>query len=143
MSTTGPQQPAASAVYMDLIFSNEGAIIPNIQKLRSRVIDLEPTRSYAIAWTGYEQCNARLVRLLREAWHRLSAREDAILSASELVPREVWQLRDDVERFGELVNAAEGAQNNLKKNKLQFEMDIHMSVVDLVRVRWELEECEF
>ena len=143
MSTTEPQQPAASAVYMDLIFSKEGAIVPNIQKLRSRVIDLEPTLSYAIAWTGYEQCNARLIRLLREAWHRLSAREDAVLAAPELVPREVWQLRDDVERFGELVDAAEGAPNNLKKNKLQFEMDIHMSVVDLVRVRWELEECEF
>jgi hypothetical protein len=24
-----------------------------------------------------------------------------------------------------------------------LEWDIHMSVVDLVRVRWELEKCEF
>jgi hypothetical protein len=55
----------------------------------------------------------------------------------------VYQLRDDVERLGELLHQAEEGQNDLKKNKLQFEMDIHMSVVDLVRVRWELEECEF
>jgi hypothetical protein len=143
MDTIQPQQPAASAVYMTLILSKEGAIVENIRKLESRVIDLEPTLSYAIAWAGYEQCNARLVRSLRDGWQRLQAREEAILSAPELVPREVWQLRDDVERFGELVDAAEGAQNNLKKNKLQFEMDIHMSVVGLVRVRWELEECEF
>lgn len=46
-------------------------------------------------------------------------------------------------RLGELVDAAVEAQNNLEKNKLQLEWDIHMSVVDLVRVRWELEECEF
>ena len=143
MDTNQPQQPAASAVYMALIFSKEDDIVPNIKKLQSRVIDLEPTLSYAIAWAGYEQCNARLVRSLHDTWHRLSAREDAILSAPQLIPREVWQLRDDVERFGELVNAAQGAQNNLKKNKLQFEMDIHMSVVDLVRMRWELEDCEF
>jgi hypothetical protein len=143
MDTIQSQQPAASAVYMTLILSKEGAIVENIRKLESRVIDLEPTLSYAIAWAGYEQCNARLVRSLRDGWQRLQAREEAILSAPELVPREVWQLRDDVERFGELVDAAEGAQNNLKKNKLQFEMDIHMSVVGLVRVRWELEECEF
>ena len=99
--------------------------------------------SYAIAWAGYEQCNALLVRSLRDAWQRLLAREDAILLAPNPYARQVWQLRDDVGRLGELLDAAEEAQNDLKKNKLQLEWDIHMSVVDLVRVRWELEECEF
>lgn len=144
MSTTEPLHPAASAVYMTLILSNEGDIVPNILKLRSRVIDLEPTLSFAIAWAGYERCNALLIRSLRDAWQRLIAREEAILSAPKLVAREVWQLRDDVVRMGELLDAAEGAQNDLKKkSKLQFEWDVHMSVVDLVRVRWELEECGF
>lgn len=143
MSTIEPQQPAASANYMALILSKEGDIVPNIQKLRSRVIDLEPTLSFAIAWAGYEQCNALLIRSLRDAWQRLIAREEAILSAPKLVAREVWQLRDDVVRMGQLVDAAKEAQNDLKKNKLQFEWDIHMSVVDLVRVRWELEQCGF
>jgi hypothetical protein len=31
----------------------------------------------------------------------------------------------------------------LKGNKMQFDMDIHESVVEMVRVRWELEWCEF
>lgn len=143
MSPLKPQYPAASASYMTLILSKEGDIVANIKKLRSRVIDLEPTLSYAIAWAGYERCNALLIRSLRDAWQRLNAREDAILAAPKLDAREVWQLRDDVVRMGELLDAAVGAQNDLKKNKLQFEWDIHMSVVDLVRVRWELEECGF
>ena len=136
-------QPAPSVNYMALILSKEGDIVPDIKKLRSRVIDLEPTLSYAIAWAGYERTNALLVGSLRDVHKRLRAREKAIFYAPELNAQEVWKLRDDVERFGELVDAAEGAQNDLKKNKLQFEWDIHMSVVDLVRVRWELEECEF
>ncbi|KAM0711349.1 hypothetical protein Q7P35_002089 [Cladosporium inversicolor] len=143
MSPLKPQHPAASAAYMALILSSEGAIVPNIQKLRSRVIDLEPTLSFAIAWAGYERCNALLIRSLRDAWQRLNAREKAILSAPRLDAREVWQLRDDVVRMGGLLDAAEGAQSDLKKNKLQFEWDVHMSVVDLVRVTWELEECGF
>lgn len=143
MSTTEPQQLAPSAVYMALVLSKEGDIVPNIKKLWSRVMHLEPTLSYAIAWTGYEQWNALLIRSLRDAWQRLVAREKAILLARKTVAREVWQLRDDVVRLGELLDAAVEAQNNLKKNKLQLEWDIHMSVVDLVRVRWELEECEF
>lgn len=128
---------------MVLIISKEGDVVPNIRKLRSRVIDLEPSLSYAIAWAGYERTNALLIGSLRDVHKRLQAREKSIFYAPELDAQEVWKLRDDVERFGELVSAAEGAQNDVKKNKLQFEWDIHMSVVDLVRVRWELEECEF
>jgi hypothetical protein len=143
MSSTEPQHQAPSAVYMALVLSKEGEIVPNIKKLWSQVMHLEPTLSYAIAWTGYEKCNALLIRSLRDAWQRLIAREQAILQAPRPVAREVWQLRDDVVRLGELVDAAVEAQNNLEKNKLQLEWDIHMSVVDLVRVRWELEECEF
>ena len=143
MSTTEPQQLAPSAAYMALVLSKEGDIVPNIKKLWSRVMHLEPTLSYAIAWAGYEQCNALLIRSLRDAWQRLLAREDAVLLAPNPNARQVWQLRDDVVRLGELLDAAEEAQNDLKKNKLQLEWDIHMSVVDLVRVRWELEECEF
>lgn len=143
MSTTEPQELAPSATYMALVLSKEGDIVPNIKKLWSQVMHLEPTLSYAIAWTGYEQCNAKLIRSLRDAWQRLLAREKAILLALKHNAREVLQLRDDVVRLGELLNAAVEAQNNLKKNKLQLEWDIHMSVVDLVRVRWELEECEF
>jgi len=142
MATIEPQ-PAASANYMSLIWSREGAITANIKALRSRVVDLAPTLSYAIAYAGYQQMHALLRGLLQDAWRRLKAREEAILSASEADVQEVWHLRDDVERLGELVNEAEEAQNDLKKNKLQFEMDVHMSVFDLVGVRWELEECEF
>jgi len=143
MSSTEPQHQAPSAVYMALVLSKEGEIVPNIKKLWSQVMHLEPTLSYAIAWTGYEQCNALLIRSLRDAWQRLMAREQAILLAPRPAAREVWQLRDDVVRLGELLDTAVEAQNNLKKNKLQLEWDIHMSVVELVRVRWELEECEF
>ena len=143
MSTNEPQQLAPSAAYMTLVLSKEGEIVPNIKKLWSQVMHLEPTLSYAIAWAGYEQCNAKLIRSLRDAWQRLRAREDAILLAPEANAREAWQLRDDVVRLGELLDAAVRAQNNLKRNKLQLEWDIHMSVVDAVRVRWELEECEF
>jgi hypothetical protein len=142
MITIEPQ-PAASANYMALVLSNEGDIVANIKKLRSRVVDLESTLSYAIATAGYQQVHALLLRSLQDAWQRLKAREEAILFASELDAREVWQLRDDVERLGGLLDAAEERQNDLKKNKLQFEMDVHMSVVDLVGVRWELEVCEF
>jgi hypothetical protein len=141
--TTIESQPAASDNYMALVLSNEGDIVASIRALRSKVIDLEPTLSYAIAWAGYEQSHASLIASLQNAWQRLQAREQAILFASEINIREVYQLRDDVERLGELLHQAEEGQNDLKKNKLQFEMDIHMSVVDLVRVRWELEECEF
>ena len=135
--------PAASVPYMALILSTQGSIVPTLQKLRSQVIHLEPTLSYAIAWAGYEQTNALLLRTLQEALQRLQARERAILAAKKLDVRAVWRLRDDVARFGELVDAAREAQNDLKRNKLQFEMDIHMSVVELVGVRWELEECGF
>ena len=143
MSTTEPQQLAPSATYIALVLSKEGEIVPNIQKLWSQVMHLEPTLSYAIAWASYEQCNTLLIRSLRDAWQRLLAREKEIMRAPKPVAREVWQLRDDVVRLGELLDDAEGAQNNLRKNKLQLEWDIHMSVVDLVRVRWELEGCEF
>ena len=141
--TTIEPQPAASANYMALILSEEGDIVANFKELRTRVIHLEPTLSYAIAWAGYEQTHASLVESLRDALQRLQAREQAILFAPELNAREVWQLKDDVERFGELLEAAVEAQNDLKKNKRQFDMDVHMSVVELVKVRWELEECEF
>ena len=143
MSTTEPQQLAPSATYMALVLSKEGEIVTNIKRLWSQVMHLEPTLSYAIAWAGYEQCNALLIRSLRDAWQRLLAREKAISRAPKPIAREARQLRDDVVRLGELLDDAEGVQNNLKKNKLQLEWDIHMSVVDLVRVRWELEECEF
>jgi hypothetical protein len=136
-------QPAPSAVYMALILSKQGSIVPNIRELHSRVMHLEPTLSYAIAWAGYERTSALLIGTLRDVHKRLRAREKDIFYAPELDAQEVYKLRDDVERFGELVDAAEGAQNDLKKNKLQFEWDIHMSVVGLVRVKWELEECEF
>lgn len=135
MSTTEPQRLVPSAVYMALVLSKEGDIVPNIKKLWSQVMHLEPTLSYAIAWAGYEQCNAKLIRSLRDAWQRLLAREKEILLAPRPVAQEVWQLRDDVVRLGELLDAAVEAQNNLKKNKLQLEWDIHMRVVDLVRVR--------
>lgn len=141
--TTIEPQPAASANYMALILSEEGDIVANFKELRTRVIHLEPTLSYAIAWAGYEKTHASLVESLRDALQRLQAREQAILFAPELNAREVWQLKDDVERFGKLLEAAVGAQNDLKKNERQFDMDVHMSVVELVKVRWELEECEF
>ncbi|GAB7334952.1 hypothetical protein MBLNU13_g06825t1 [Cladosporium sp. NU13] len=143
MPDTETQELAPSATYMALVLSKEGDIVPNIKKLWSQVMHLEPTLSYAIAWAGYEQCNALLIRSLQDARQRLLAREEAILLAPKPVAREVWQLRDDVVRLGELLEAAVAARNNLKKNKLQLEWDIHMSVVDLVRVMWELDGYEF
>jgi superoxide dismutase len=60
-------QPAASANYMALVLD----IVASIRALRSKVIDLEPTLSYAIAWAGYEQRHASLVASLQKAWQRL------------------------------------------------------------------------
>lgn len=129
-------QPAASAKHMALIKSDQGEIVANIKDFRSRVIHLEPTLSYAIAWAGYCESQSILHTSMQDALQRLKAREQAILFAAEPSIREISQLRDDVERFEELLEAMGEAVNDLKKNKLQFEMDIHMSVVEMVRVRW-------
>lgn len=142
MTNTTPL-PAASANYMALITNNEGTFASDIEGLRSRVIHLEPTLSYAIAWAGYEETHKLLHNSMQGALDRLKARQQAVLFPSKLNVQEVWRLRDDVEQFDELLEAMAEALNDLKKNKLQFEMDIHMSVVDMVRVRWELEGCEF
>lgn len=128
---------------MALITSKGGTFAPNVENLRSRVIHLEPTLSYAIAWAGYEETHKLLHNPMEGALRRLKARQQAILFPPDLNVREVWRLRDDVEQFGELLEAMAEALNDLKKNKFQFEMDIHMSVVDMVRVRWVLEGCEF
>lgn len=142
MTNTTPQ-PAASANYMALITSKEGAFAPNVENLRSRVIHLEPTLSYAIAWAGYEETHELLHDSMQGALDRLKARQQAILFPPKLNVQEAWRLRDDVEQFDELLEAMAEALNDLKQNKSQFEMDIHMSVVEMVRVRWELEGCEF
>lgn len=141
--TTPTCQPAASANYMALIRSDRGEIVPNIDDFRSKIIHLEPTLSYAIASAGYHEAHKILHTSLQSAMERVVARHTAVSSASKINVREVWRLKEDVDLLQELLDAMDAALNNLKKNKLQFEMDIHMSVVDMVRVRWELDECDF
>lgn len=117
--------------------------MPNIDDFRSKIIHLEPTLSYAIASAGYYESHRMLHASLERAMERVVARREIIMSASKLNVREVRQLKEDVDLLQELLDAMNGALNNLKKNKLQFEMDIHMSVVDMVKLRWELDECDF
>lgn len=135
-------QPAASANYMALILGKKGAKVKDIKAFRAQIVHIEPTLSYAIAWAGYQQTHKLLHSLLIAIWHRLKAREQQLVYAVKPV-RGVRKLKDDVERFQELLDAACASVNDLKKNDLQFEWDIHMSVVDMVRVRWELEDCDF
>lgn len=135
-------QPAASANYMALIRSVRGEIVPNIDDFRSKIIHLEPTLSYAIASAEYYEAHKIVHSSLQSAMERVVARHATTSSAPQLNIREVRRLKDDVDLLQELLDAMDAALNNLKKNKLQFEMDIHMSVVDMVRVRWELDECD-
>jgi hypothetical protein len=138
-----PNHPAASANYMALITSKQGTIASDIKNLRSRVIHLEPTLSFSIAWAGYERTHKLLHTMMQSTWERLKARHETMVILQTLNVQEVWQLKTDVELFGELIEDMGWSLNNLKGNKMQFEMDIHESVVDMVRLRWELEWCEF
>jgi hypothetical protein len=141
--TTIAIHPAASASYMALITSKQGALASDIKNLRSRVIHLESTLSFSIAWAGYENTHKLLHTMMQSTWERLKARHEAMVVLQKLNVREVWQLESDVELFGELIEDMGQSLNNLKGNKMQFDMDIHESVVEMVRVRWELEWCEF
>jgi hypothetical protein len=141
--TTIATHPAGSANYMALITSKQGTLASDIKNLRSRVIHLEPTLSFSIAWAGYENTHKLLHTMMQSTWERLKARHEAMVVLQKLNVREVWQLESDVELFGELIEDMGQSLNNLKGNKMQFDMDIHESVVEMVRVRWELEWCEF
>jgi hypothetical protein len=141
--TTIATHPAGSANYMALITSKQGTLASDIKYLRSRVIHLEPTLSFSIAWAGYENTHKLLHTMMQSTWARLKARHEAMVILQKLNVREVWQLESDVELFGELIEDMGRSLNNLKGNKMQFDMDIHESVVEMVRVRWELEWCEF
>jgi predicted nucleic acid-binding Zn-ribbon protein len=135
--------PAASANYMALITSRQGTLASDIKNLRSRVIHLEPTLSYSIAWAGYENTHKLLHTMMQSTWERLKSRHEAMVILQKVNVREVRQLKSDVELFGELIEDMGQSLNNLKGNKMQFEMEIHESVVEMVRLRWELEWFEF
>jgi hypothetical protein len=133
MSTTA-NHPVASANYMALITSKQGTLASDIKNLRSRVIHLEPTLSYSIAWAGYERTHKLLHTMMTDTWQRLKARHKAMECLPTLRVQEVWQLKSDVELFEELIEDMGRSLNNLKANKMQFEMDIHESVVNMVRL---------
>jgi hypothetical protein len=141
--TTIATHPAPSANYMALITSKQGTLASDIKNLRSRVIHLEPRLSYSIAWVGYERTHKLLHTMMTDTWQRLKATHEAMVCLQTLNVRKVWQLKSDVDLFGELIEDMGQSLNNLKGNKMQFEMNIHESVVNMVRLRWELEWREF
>ena len=143
LMTTPAFVPAASANYIALIRSARGELESNIDDFRSKIIHLEPTLSYAIASAGYYEARKLLHTSLESALQRLKARQQTISSAPKLNVQEVSRLKDDVDLLQELFDAMGAASNDLKKNKYQFDLDIHMSAVDMVRLRWELDECDF
>jgi hypothetical protein len=155
-STTHPTAiPTASANYMALLMSKQGALVRDHKALRSQVIHLEPTLSFAIAYAGYTQTHAITHQALGAALKRMRARHEdfklwaAVLKADKhgvyrgLVRKEARRLRRHSEALGELIlQAGRAIVRDLdgKGRGGVFEMDVHMGAAGMVGVRWELEE---
>ena len=147
--------PAASANYLALLTSAQGALVPDHHALRSLIIHLEPTLNFAVAVAGYTQTHASTHQALEAALRRLRTRHEdlkfwagALRGDKErvyrgLLEREARGLREDVGRVGELVlKAGRAVVRNLdgRGKGGVFEMDLHLGAVGMVGVRWELEE---
>lgn len=147
--------PAASANYMALLMSKQGALVRDYKALRSQVIHLEPTLSFAIAYAGYTQTHQITHRALEAAREMLKARHEAfklwaaVFEADKhgtyrrLLRKETRRLRRDAQALGELILQAGRAIVRDLDGKWKggvFEMDVHMGAVGMVGVRWELEE---
>jgi hypothetical protein len=140
---------------MALLRAPRGLIVQDYHALRSMVIHLEPTLSFAIAYAGYTEAHKATHQALEAAWARLAARHGDLkfyagfVSADErgvhrgLLGKETRRLRGDVEALGELIfKAGRAIVRDLdgKGRGGVFEMDVHMGAVGMVGVRWELEE---
>jgi hypothetical protein len=147
--------PTASGNYMALLMSRQGVFVEDYRALRSMVIHLEPTLSFAIAYAGYTQTHKITHQALEAAWARLKARHEdlkvyaAALAADKrgihrgLLRKEARRLKRDAHALGELVlSAGRAIVRNLdgKGKGGIFEMDVHMGAVEMVGIRWELEE---
>ena len=158
--TTPASTSAASASYMALLLSAQGALVPTHDALHSQVIHVESTLSYAIACTGYTESHKLTQLALEAAQARLKVRNgDLELYANVLardqtgvhivhLPLLCCGLRDlerDVRRLGELVlRAGENLAGDFSGRKGGlFEMDVHLKAVGMVGVRWELEGLGF
>ena len=135
--------------------SKQGALVRDYKALRSQVIHLEPTLSFAIAYAGYTQTHKITHLALEAARTRLKTRHEdfklwaAALKAYKqgihrsLLRKETRKLRRDAQTLGELIlQAGRAIVRDLDGEGKGgvFEMDVHMWAVGMVGVRWELEE---
>jgi hypothetical protein len=150
--------PTASGNYMALLMSRQGVFVEDYRALRSMVIHLEPTLSFAIAYAGYTQTHKITHQALEAAWARVKARHEdlklydaALVADKQGIHRDMWRetrkearkLKSDSGALGELVlKARRAVVRNLdgKGRGGIFEMDVHMGAVEMVGIRWELEE---
>ncbi|KAM0713480.1 hypothetical protein Q7P37_010442 [Cladosporium fusiforme] len=72
-------KPSASAKYIHLIHSVEGAIATDIKDFRARVVHMEPTLNYAVACAGYVEARKLLVVELQSFLDRIRQQVDGML----------------------------------------------------------------